>query len=426
MKFKSAFLRSISLLSALCLLCASLHGCGYRYFDPAPPSSSSQELQQSSSKSSSDSSSQAEAEDLSESDSSQEHSADSSGNGSQQDPSATESGAPDSGASSAVGEAESESFSESSQPSAQQPSQSQSSAESSESQSSAEGSAGAPQESESQQSSATTNSGSDTSSESSTALDSAPNAGLYIADTLSAIYTKAPSQAIAPASLTKLVTACTALKHVSADTVFTVGSEQNLVPQGSSICLIRPGHRLKLRDLITGMLLASGNDAAYTVAVNVARTVSQNPNMGDREAVTYFAGLMNQYVKSIGAQNSCFVNPEGWDHPDQRTTVEDLAKIAKAAISDPTIREIASWHKKYVVFASGENVTWVNSNSLLDPQSPYYMPNASGLKTGTTPNAGRCLIAVVEKNGIQYIAIAAGCRSEDARYLSIRQLMDMV
>ena len=422
MKFK--ILHILSLFLIFCLVCSLFSGCGFRYFQTSLPESSTHEMQQNSS---SLLSSESDSEDTSEADTSQEHSADSSGGSSQQSSSDTEGGAPAGGENTAIGEAESEPLSESSQSSSEESSQlQQSQTETSQSESSAESSAGAQQGSQSSQSSAPTNSDTESSSAASTSpLDSAPHAALYNAQTLESVYLKASAQPIAPASLTKLVTALTALKYVSPDTVFTVGTEQNLVQPGSSICLIRQGHRLKLRDLITGMLLASGNDAAYTVAVNVARTVSGNPNMGDREAVTYFAGLMNQFVKSIGAQNSCFVNPEGWDHPDQHTTVEDLAKIAKAAISNPTIREIASWHQKYVVFASGENVTWVNSNSLLDPQSPYYMSNASGLKTGTTQNAGRCLIAVVEKNGTQYIAIVAGCRTEDARYFSIRELMKM-
>ena len=95
----------------------------------------------------------------------------------------------------------------------------------------------------------------------------ATNMGLYNAQTMECLYSKASANHIYPASLTKILTACTALKYVSPDTVFTVGTEQSLVPKGSSLCLIQPGHRLKLCDLLTGMLMCSGNDAAYTVAV---------------------------------------------------------------------------------------------------------------------------------------------------------------
>lgn len=90
---------------------------------------------------------------------------------------------------------------------------------------------------------------------------SAPYAGLYRADSLECIYEKSADSYIHPASMTKVLTACTALHYISPDTVYTVGSEQNLVPKGSSLCLIKAGHRLKLRDLLTGMLMCSGNDS---------------------------------------------------------------------------------------------------------------------------------------------------------------------
>ena len=72
----------------------------------------------------------------------------------------------------------------------------------------------------------------------------ATNIGLYNAQTMECLYSKATANRIYPASLTKILTACTALKYVSPDTVFTVGTEQSLVPKGSSLCLIQPGHRL--------------------------------------------------------------------------------------------------------------------------------------------------------------------------------------
>ncbi len=255
---------------------------------------------------------------------------------------------------------------------------------------------------------------------------SAPYAGLYRADTLECIYEKSADSYIHPASMTKVLTACTALHYISPDTVYTVGSEQNLVPKGSSLCLIKAGHKLKLRDLLTGMLMCSGNDAAYTVAVNVARDVSGDRSMSDADAVTYFVQLMNDYAIQIGASNSHFVTPDGWDHAQQHTTIYDLAKISAHAMQMDEIRNIASSRSKYVVFASGENITWTNTNALLQPDSFYYLPDALGLKTGTTSLAGNCLIAVINRNGTDYIAIVAGCQSNTARYEAIHELVNMI
>lgn len=254
----------------------------------------------------------------------------------------------------------------------------------------------------------------------------ATNIGLYNAQTMECLYSQASANHIYPASLTKILTACTALKYVSPDTVFTVGTEQSLVPKGSSLCLIQPGHRLKLYDLLTGMLMCSGNDAAYTVAVNVAREVSGNANMSNSEAITYFSELMNSYAHSIGVVNSNFTNPDGWDDENQYSTVYDLAIISSHAIRINEIRSIVSSRSKYVVFETGENITWKNTNALLQPESKNYLPQAIGLKTGTTTNAGNCLIAVVSIDGTEYVAVVIGCESDSARYKSAHALINMI
>ena len=92
---------------------------------------------------------------------------------------------------------------------------------------------------------------------------------------------------IAPASLTKLITASVALKYSEMSKVYTVGSEQWLVNEYSSVCGVVQGNMATLGDLITGMLMESGNDAAYTIAVSIARESSGNGNMSDTDAVNF-------------------------------------------------------------------------------------------------------------------------------------------
>ena len=230
------------------------------------------------------------------------------------------------------------------------------------------------------------------------------------------LYSQKADERIAPASLTKLLTASVALYYISPDEVFTVGSEQELVPEKSSRCLILPGHRLKLYDLITGMLLASGNDAAYTVAVSTARALNPEISMTDSEAVDHFCGLMNDFAKNLGMKNSHFTTPDGSDSDDQYTTVTDLLLLSEYALSVPDIYEISSAYQKYVIFESGENITWTNSNKLLCPDSRFYSEYALGMKTGTTNRAGKCLIAVFVKNGKTYISIVVGCFTDSDRY----------
>lgn len=202
-------------------------------------------------------------------------------------------------------------------------------------------------------------------------IPGAPHAGFYDASG-KPLFSRSADVPIAPASLTKLVTACTALSWLDANTILPIGDELLLVHPGSSTSQLSQGQRASLYDLITAMLLPSGNDAAYTVAVNTARIVSGNPDMSSSAAVDYFCKLMNDFTAQIGARQSCFTTPEGWDDPAQYTTVNDLALIAAHAMNIPEIREIAAMSSARTQFASGEIFEWKNTNALLDPENRYH------------------------------------------------------
>lgn len=221
---------------------------------------------------------------------------------------------------------------------------------------------------------------------------------------------------IAPASLTKLLTSCTALQYADSDDVFTVGSEQWLVPENSSLALLTEGQELTLHDLMCGMLLASGNDAAYTTAVGVARQYKDAPYLSDDEAVSVFCGFMNDYAASIGMTGSSFVSPDGWDNDSQYSTVHDLIKLAAHVLTVPELREIVGTYCYSTNFVTGDAAEWTNSNKLLDSDGLYFCPTAIGMKTGSTANAGSNLISAFEENGKTYIIVVAGCTSDDERY----------
>lgn len=240
------------------------------------------------------------------------------------------------------------------------------------------------------------------------------------------IYTKNAKSKISIASTTKLVTSLVALEVMSPDTVITVGNEVYLVKPNSSLSGIYPGHKLKLRTLIAAMLMPSGNDAAYTVAVNAARAHSGNSTMDSADAVRYFCNLMNEYARKAGCTNTFFVNPEGWDNNNHYSTAEDMAKIAVLAANNAIIASTANLHKNYFIFASGHNITWTNSNELLNPDSKYYYEYAHGLKTGTTYSAGKCLIAYAEKGGRKLLVLAYGCATDDDRYARVRDIFEFI
>lgn len=242
------------------------------------------------------------------------------------------------------------------------------------------------------------------------------SSALYCIDDKTMLYADKINETVAPASLTKLLTASVALYYLSPQTVITVGSELNLVNPYSSLCLIQKGHRMKLYDLLTGMLMASGNDAAYTIAVATARAVYPDENLSDIQAIERFNILMNDFADSIGMNASNLTSPDGYDADSQYTTVKDLLILAKYAFSVPEIREITATYQKRVVIESGEVFNWTNTNNLINPNSAYYCPYAVGMKTGSTEYAGNCLISSFEKNEKIYISVVMGCNTSEDRY----------
>ncbi|MBQ9946630.1 MAG: D-alanyl-D-alanine carboxypeptidase [Clostridia bacterium] len=240
------------------------------------------------------------------------------------------------------------------------------------------------------------------------------------------IYSKNADEKISVASTTKLVTSLVALDVLGPDRVLTVGTEISLIKPNSSVSFIAKGHRLKLRTLIAAMLLPSGNDAAYTVAVNTARVHSGNNKLSDTEAVKYFCNLMNEYVRTLGCNNTFFVNPEGWDDINHYSTASDMTRVAKAAANNAIIASIANIHSNKFYFTSGENITWTNSNLLLNPDSKYYYEYAHGLKTGTTNSAGKCLVAFAEKEKRQLLILAYGAKTDDDRFGRVRDIFETV
>ncbi len=242
------------------------------------------------------------------------------------------------------------------------------------------------------------------------------------ADSGALLFAENADERLACASITKLVTACVALEYAEPDEVFEVGTELELLPKHASRCLIAEGQRLTLYDLISGMLIRSGGDAAYTVAASVSRKAGGE--MTDKAAVENFAELMNSFCVKIGMKNSRFTSPDGSDGQKQFTTARDLTVLVKYALGDPIIREITRTLDYHAVFESGHIIDWHNTNLLLDPESDFYSESCTGMKTGTTEKAGNCLAAVFEKGNESYIVIILGSPDDESRYKAALRLFD--
>ena len=183
------------------------------------------------------------------------------------------------------------------------------------------------------------------------------------------------------ASTTKIMTALVALEHTNIDDEIEIPVEATLV-EGSSMYL-KAGEKYTVRDILYGLMLVSGNDAAEALAIHVA---------GGDEA---FALLMNEKAKALGMENSSFANPHGLDDPMHYSTARDMAVLMIGAMENQQFREITG-AKSHTV----KEQTLVNHNKLL-----WNYEGVNGGKTGYTMAAGRTLVSSAVRDGKQLIAV---------------------
>lgn len=219
-----------------------------------------------------------------------------------------------------------------------------------------------------------------------------------------------------PASVTKLYTAWLALRYLEPEAVVTAGEELTLVQSGSSLAYISKDCRLTVEMLIEAMLLPSGNDAAYVVAAAAGRKIAGDPTLDPLTAVQTFVTEMNREAVCLGMKDSHFTNPDGYHTGGHYSCPEDMALIGALALEEPAIAKFAALEADAVVFESGERITWYNTNYLVNPASEYYVPEAVGLKTGYTGEAGCCLMAAFD-NGTERILVGIfGAEQKLSRY----------
>lgn len=199
----------------------------------------------------------------------------------------------------------------------------------------------------------------------------------------------------APASLLKVATALVALDRLPLDQVVTVPASINQLPWDSTRMGLRPGERLTVRELLDGLFLNSGNDAAITLAEAGIPRAS-------------FVALMNAKAAQLGLAETHFVNPVGLDDRAQYSSAADLARIAvELATRFPDVAAIAST-PSLTLPATATHHAYVlhNLNQLIRTY-----PGATGLKTGWTGGAGGCLIATATRNGRHLLVVVMGSPS---------------
>jgi serine-type D-Ala-D-Ala carboxypeptidase (penicillin-binding protein 5/6) len=201
---------------------------------------------------------------------------------------------------------------------------------------------------------------------------------------------KDATRRLPPASLTKLMTALVALEASSLEQVVRV-DRRALVHQSS--LKLHAGEQFLLRDLLTAMLVTSANDACEAVAWHVG---------GDAEK---FVAMMNERTRTLGLKNTHFANACGFDAPGHYSTAADLAKLTEQALQVPAISMMVRTVTRNIASVDGTRQISLHSTNemLLDP-------DVTGVKTGYTSKAGRCLIASMFKDGHQLLLVGLNVR----------------
>lgn len=227
-------------------------------------------------------------------------------------------------------------------------------------------------------------------------------------DSETVIFDKNADKRTAPASLTKIITCMLVLENCPDLSVQVTCKREcldGLYAQNAATAGIVAGESLSIKNLLYCLMLPSAADAANILADYVGGSIDN------------FVVMMNDFVAKLGCKNTKFVNPHGLDtNPNGYTTANDLYKITKYALQNSTFKEITSTTRYDIEPTEKYPYTRYlhNTNKMMNPGIPdYYHKSVSGVKTGTTEKAGRCVITTASQDGYNYMLIVMGAPQYD-------------
>ncbi|HEY2159497.1 MAG TPA: peptidoglycan-binding protein [Isosphaeraceae bacterium] len=183
---------------------------------------------------------------------------------------------------------------------------------------------------------------------------------------------------------------------------------------------VRVGENLPVRELLYGLLLPSGNDAATAFAEHFGGRFPKVDGPNGDDPLPRFVAEMNRVAAALNLKETHYTNPHGLPNADHHSSARDLAKIAREVVSDPTLAPVVATIRHGGTVEDGEghkrNVVWSNTNSLLKVEG------YDGVKTGTTGAAGSCLVASGRRGGDHLIVVALGAANTPARDADVRNL----
>ena len=201
------------------------------------------------------------------------------------------------------------------------------------------------------------------------------------------IWAHRPDLPLAPASLTKIMTTLLVLERAGVEDVVTVPHKAS--KETGTRLRLQPGDKFYVIDLLAAALLDSANDACHALATHVSGSEAS------------FVDLMNARARELGLANTHFTNACGHDHPKLYSTAHDLAALAEVALRNPVFAKMVSLVRAEIRTTDGKKTFRLeNKNELIGRY-----PGAVGVKTGFTPRAGKCLIALVERDGSKSLLV---------------------
>lgn len=214
-----------------------------------------------------------------------------------------------------------------------------------------------------------------------------------------------------PASTTKIMTLLLALERGGLDQEITIPACAADVPKDSSLVPVYEGEQMPFLDLLYGMMIRSGNDAANAVAELCAGSVDA------------FVARMNARARELGMTGTHFVNPHGYHDPEHYTTARDLAILARQGLTDPTFCQIVTC-LRYTLPATSQRSELVieNAYDIFKPDSPYYIEGAAGVKSGYTSHAGFCYVGAAQRNGQTLIAVLLDAPTRNRAWTDLKRL----
>ncbi len=221
------------------------------------------------------------------------------------------------------------------------------------------------------------------------------------------LMSKNPTEKTAPASITKIMTMLLIIEAVENGNISLndmVTTSANAKIMGGSEIFLAEGEEMSLHDMLKGIAVASANDAAVAVAEYLCGTEKA------------FVEKMNKRAQELGLKNTHYVNCHGLDEENHYTCAEDVAVLTRELMKHEKIKEYTTiWMDSL----RGGQTELVNTNRLI-----RFYKGATGLKTGTTENAGNCLSATAERDGMGLIAVVMKCPTGKDRFAQATNILD--